>query len=208
MTDFTPRLESAELHARNQSTAGRLFVAADAFLFLGFLFAYLYLRTLNNHGLWNPPGQNPSGAMGAVVLVLVIVTAALIHVASRRLAAAGPAAFRAPAAAALLVGLVAMLLAGSQLFRPGFSPSHAGGFGSVFIGFIAFDKEWIHQLYVSPQFQSKGIGKQLLAIPQKTSTVLRLWVLTGYLNTRPEPQIRSDETHLICAIRGYTLDHP
>ena len=138
MTDFTPRLESAELHARNQSTAGRLFVAADAFLFLGFLFAYLYLRTLNDNGLWNPPGQNPSGTMGVVVLVLVVVTAALIHVASRRLAAAGPAAFRAPAAAALLVGLVATVLAGSQLFRPGFSPTHAGGFGSVFIGFMAF----------------------------------------------------------------------
>jgi heme/copper-type cytochrome/quinol oxidase subunit 3 len=138
MSDFTPRLESAELHARNQSTAGRLFVAADAFLFLGFLFAYLYLRTLNNNGLWNPPGQNPSGAMGLVVLILVVATAALLHVSSRRLATAGPAAFRAPAAAALLVGFVAMVLAASQLFRPGFSPSHAGGIGSVFIGFIAF----------------------------------------------------------------------
>jgi heme/copper-type cytochrome/quinol oxidase subunit 3 len=40
--------------------------------------------------------------------------------------------------AALAVALVATVLAGSQVFRPGFSPSHAGGFGSVFIGFIAF----------------------------------------------------------------------
>jgi heme/copper-type cytochrome/quinol oxidase subunit 3 len=138
MTDLTPTLESAELEARNQSTAGRLFVAADAFLFLGFLFAYLYLRALNNNGMWNPHGQNPSGAMGVVVLVLVVATAALFHVASRRAAAAGPTAFRAPAAAALLVGIAATVLAGSQLFRPGFSPSHAGGIGSVFIGFIAF----------------------------------------------------------------------
>lgn len=139
MTDITPTAaNSAELEARNQSTAGRLFVAADAFLFLGFLFAYLYLRALNNNGLWNPHGQNPSGAMGIVVLVLVVVTAALIQVGAGRMAAAGPAAFRAPAAAALAVGLVATVLAGSQLFRPGFSPSHAGGFGSVFIGFIAF----------------------------------------------------------------------
>jgi len=139
MTDITPTAaDTADLEARNQSTAGRLFVAADSFLFLGFLFAYLYLRALNNNDLWNPHGQNPSGTMGAVVLLLVVVAAALLHVASGRMAAAGPAAFRAPAAAALAVALAATVLAGSQLFRPGFSPSHAGAFGSVFIGFIAF----------------------------------------------------------------------
>ena len=139
MTDITPTAaDTAELEARNQSTAGRLFVAADAFLFLGFLFAYLYLRALNNHDLWNPHGQNPSGTMGAVVLVLVVVAAALVQVGSGRMTAAGPAAFRAPAAAALAVALAATVLAGTQLFRPGFSPSHAGAFGSVFIGFMAF----------------------------------------------------------------------
>src|SRR6476646_9573328 len=139
MTDITPTAaEPADLEARNQSTAGRLFVAADAFLFLGFLFAYLYLRTLNNNDLGNPHGQNPSGAMGAVVLLAVVVTAALLHVGAGRLASAGPAAFRAPAAAAVVVALVATVLSGTQLFRPGFSPSHAGGFGSVFIGFTAF----------------------------------------------------------------------
>jgi heme/copper-type cytochrome/quinol oxidase subunit 3 len=139
MTDITPTAtDTLELEARNQSTAGRLFVAADAFLFLGFLFAYLYLRTLNNNDLWNPHGQNPSGTMGVVVLVLVVVAAALLQVGAGRMASAGPAAFRAPAVVALVFGLAATVLAGSQVFRPGFSPSHAGGFGSVFIGFIAF----------------------------------------------------------------------
>ena len=139
MTDITPTAaDTADLEARNQSTAGRLFVAADAFLFLGFLFAYLYLRALNNNNLWNPHGQNPSGTMGAVVLILVVVAAALVHVASGRMTAAGPAAFRAPGAAALAVALAATVLAGTQLLRPGLSPSPAGGFGSVFIGFMAF----------------------------------------------------------------------
>ena len=87
MTDITPTAaETADLEARNQSTAGRLFIAADAFLFLGFLFAYLYLRALNNNDMWNPHGQNPSGPMGVVVLVLVVVTAALLHVGAGRLA--------------------------------------------------------------------------------------------------------------------------
>jgi heme/copper-type cytochrome/quinol oxidase subunit 3 len=138
MAELNPIVGDAQdLDVRDQSTAGRLFVAADAFLFLAFLFAYLYLRALDNNHMWNPHGQNPSGTMGVVVLVLVIVTAALVHVASGRLASSGPAAFRAPALAALGVGLVAAVLAASQVFRPGFSPSHAGGIGSVFIGFIA-----------------------------------------------------------------------
>lgn len=138
MAELNPIVGDAEeLDARDQSTAGRLFVAADAFFFLAFLFAYLYLRALDNNDMWNPHGQNPSGTMGLVVLVLVVVTAALVHVGAGRLASGGPAAFRAPAAAALVAGLVAAVLTASQVFRPGFSPSHAGGLGSVFIGFIA-----------------------------------------------------------------------
>jgi|SRR6476659_8704136 len=139
MAELTPEPGNTllELEARNQSTAGRLFIAADAFLFLAFVFAYLYLRALDNNGMWNPHGQNPSGAMGLVVLVLVIAAAALAQVGAGRLASSGPAAFRAPAVAALVVGLVATVLTASQVFRPGFSPSHAGGLGSVFIGFTA-----------------------------------------------------------------------
>jgi heme/copper-type cytochrome/quinol oxidase subunit 3 len=138
VTEHTPDpADTLALEVRDQSIAGRLFVAADAFLFLAFLFAYLYLRALDNNHMWNPQGQNPSGTMGIVVLVLVVVTAALVHVAAGRLASSGPAAFRAPAVAALGVGAVATVLAATQIFRPGFSPSHAGGIGSVFIGFIA-----------------------------------------------------------------------
>lgn len=139
MTDITPTAsDTAELESRNLATATRLFVAADAFLFLGFLFAYLYLRTLNNNDMWNPKGQNPSGTMGLVLLIAVVLTAGLMEVAVRRLRASGAAAFRGPAAAALLVGLVATVVAGIQLFDPGFSPSAAGGFGSVFVGYMAF----------------------------------------------------------------------
>jgi heme/copper-type cytochrome/quinol oxidase subunit 3 len=138
VADYTPTgAEAADLEARNQSIAARLFVAADAFLFLAFVFAYLYLRALDDNGMWNPPGQNPSGAMGLAVLVLVCITAALVQVGAGRLASVGPHAFRAPAAAAIATGLVAAALAASQVFRPGFSPSHAGGIGSVFLGFIA-----------------------------------------------------------------------
>lgn len=139
MADLTPTAqETAELETRNQATAARLLIAADAFLFLGFLFAYLYLHALNSNNLWNPKGENPSGPMGVALLVAVVATAAVLHLAGKRLADSGPAAYRAPAAAALVLALVATVIAAVQLFRPGFSPSSAGGFGSVFVGFMVF----------------------------------------------------------------------
>ena len=139
MTDITPTAnDTADLESRNLATGTRLFIAADAFLFLGFLFAYLYLRALNSNDLWNPKGQNPSGAMGLVLLIAVIVTAVVTEIAVRRMSASGPAAFRGPGAVALLAGLVATVVAGIQLFDPGFSPSSAGGFGSVFVGYMVF----------------------------------------------------------------------
>ena len=46
---------------RNLRLGARLFAAADGFVFVGFLFAYLYLRSINAHGLWHPPHTSPSG---------------------------------------------------------------------------------------------------------------------------------------------------
>ncbi len=43
------------------------------------------------------------------------------------------------------------------------------------IGFIAFDKEWINHLYVSPEFVRRGIGLRLLNIAKAQNTKLRLW---------------------------------
>jgi len=162
MTEIVPDkaevvLGETELQARNIATATRLFVAADAFLFLGFAFAYLYLRTLDNNGMWNPQGQNPSGPMGVAVLVLVVVAAAIMHAAVGRIGSGGTAAYRAPAALALGVAVVATVLSGYQLFRPGFSPSHAGALGSVFVGFTACylvhlvgGLYWLETLVVQP----------------------------------------------------------
>jgi GNAT superfamily N-acetyltransferase len=43
------------------------------------------------------------------------------------------------------------------------------------IGFIAFAKDWIHQLYVLPQAQGKGAGSRLLAVAQAGANHLQLW---------------------------------
>lgn len=43
------------------------------------------------------------------------------------------------------------------------------------VGFIAFDKDWLHHLYVQPEAQGKNIGAFLLRIAQKNSRRLQLW---------------------------------
>jgi heme/copper-type cytochrome/quinol oxidase subunit 3 len=194
MTEIVPDkaevvLAETELQAQNISTATRLFVAADAFLFLGFVFAYLYLRTLDNNGMWNPPGQNPSGPMGVAVLVLVVVAAAVLHLASGRIGAGGPAAFRAPAAAALAIAVAATVLCAVQLFRPGLSPSHAGGLGSVFVGFTATylvhlfgGLYWLETLVVQqPNDRLRGGAPACLLFWWSLAVVLAIFSVLFYL---------------------------
>ena len=127
-----------QLEARNAGTVARLIVAADAFLWMGFVFAYFYLRTLNSNGDFNPPGQNPSGTMGTISLVVGVLAVAAIAVAVNRTKAGGGAAFRGTAAICLALVVALLVLQGIQLFDPGFAPANGGGFGSIFIGFTAF----------------------------------------------------------------------
>jgi heme/copper-type cytochrome/quinol oxidase subunit 3 len=115
---------------RSLFIAARLFVAADAFFFLGFLFAYLYLRAVDSNHLWHPPHTNPSGLLGTITLVALLVAVAVVWRSNERQT-------RMSAAIALALFLVAAVCSGIQTFNPGFSPSHAGGYGAVFVGYTA-----------------------------------------------------------------------
>lgn len=44
------------------------------------------------------------------------------------------------------------------------------------IGFIAFDKDWLHHLYLLPEAQGRKVGAFLLRIAQKNSRRLQLWL--------------------------------
>ena len=52
--------EPPELLARNLVAPGYLLAGATAFFFVGFLFAYFYLRALDNAGMWRPTGVDAS----------------------------------------------------------------------------------------------------------------------------------------------------
>src|SRR5215475_12534371 len=105
----------------------RLFVAAEAFFWLGFFFAYLYLRALDSNRAWHPSGTDPSVALGTVLVASMILAAVALRYGADR-------SLRPGVLAALALVLIALVCQGVQLFDPGFSPFHGGGYGAVFVG--------------------------------------------------------------------------
>jgi heme/copper-type cytochrome/quinol oxidase subunit 3 len=130
--------EPPELLGRNLNSAAHLLASATAFFFLAFVFAYFYLRSLNNDHLWQPKGVTPSQGFGAVVMALTVLSAAVLHLAvgdrrTRRLQQ-----WRLKGAVALAVGIAAIAVQVVEWFALGFGPAD-GGYASVFFGWTAFE---------------------------------------------------------------------
>jgi heme/copper-type cytochrome/quinol oxidase subunit 3 len=129
--------EPPEQLARNLNSAGHLLASATAFFFLAFVFAYFYLRSLNNAGLWHPKHVDPSQTLGALVMVAGVLTAVLVrwglvdHRAERR------SAWRVKGAVALAFGIAAIVLQVVEWTTVGFGPAD-GGYASVFVGWTGF----------------------------------------------------------------------
>jgi heme/copper-type cytochrome/quinol oxidase subunit 3 len=115
-------------------TGARLAVGSLSFGFGAFVFAYFYLRSLNSHGMWHPAGfKGPQPWAGAVVMGLIVVSAAIQFVALQRIKAGHKGAWQGGAAVALVLGLGAIGLQVWQLLNLPFYPGSAG-FASVFVG--------------------------------------------------------------------------
>lgn len=116
-------------------TGSRLAMGALSFLFGAFVFAYFYLRSLNSHGMWLPSGFiRPHMWSGALIMGLIVVSAATQTAVLQRIKAGGKLAWQRGAVAALLLGLAAVALQIWDLLVLPFSPG-ASGFASVFTGY-------------------------------------------------------------------------
>ena len=104
--------EPPEVMSRNLVSASYLLAGATAFFFVAFLFAYFYLRSLNNGGMWKPKGVDASIGWGTAVVACY-------------------------AASALLVGVAGLVLQVIAWTHEGFGPAD-GGFASVYFGWTAF----------------------------------------------------------------------
>jgi heme/copper-type cytochrome/quinol oxidase subunit 3 len=115
-------------------TGSRLALGGLTFAFGAFVFAYFYLRSLNSHQMWHPAGfKGPQPWAGAVIMGLVVVSAAVHMVGLQRIKAGSKAAWQAAALVALVAGLAAIGLQVWQLLNLPFYPGSAG-FASVFVG--------------------------------------------------------------------------
>jgi heme/copper-type cytochrome/quinol oxidase subunit 3 len=129
--------EPPEILGRNLVTAGYLLAGATAFFFVAFLFAYFYLRSLNNGGMWKPSGVDASVGWGTGVLACYVVSALLVRLGLSDHAALRRRQWRQKGGVALVVGVVGLVLQVVAWTQQGFGPAD-GGFASVYFGWTAF----------------------------------------------------------------------
>ena len=129
--------EPPELLGRNLNSAAHLLASATAFFFLAFLFAYLYLRSLNNAHMWKPKHVTPSLTYGTIVMALTVASALLVRLAMLDHRAGRRSQWRT-GAIALAVGVIAIVLQVVEWTSIGFGPAD-GGYASVFFGWTAFN---------------------------------------------------------------------
>src|SRR5207244_9833460 len=125
-------VEQPDILARNIRVGSRICAASQAFFFLAFFFAFLYLRALNTDGVWRGrPHHHPSPslAFGVAILICVVGSAAV----ARGAVLVAPQMWRLTASAALVLALAAVGLQSAQFSSLGFGPTDAA-YASVFVG--------------------------------------------------------------------------
>jgi heme/copper-type cytochrome/quinol oxidase subunit 3 len=129
--------EPPELLGRNLISASYLLAGATAFFFVAFVFAYFYLRSLNNAGMWKPAGIDASIGWGTAVVACYVLSALLVRLGLPDHRALRRAQWRIKGLAALLIGVVGLVLQVIAWTQQGFGPAD-GGFASVYFGWTAF----------------------------------------------------------------------
>lgn len=133
--DVAIRPEPPEIGARSLYLAARLLAGAATFFFLAFLFAYFYLRTLNQNGMFHPAHVKPEQAYGAAIVACVAISALSAILAGRRMKAHSRS-WLSLASVAVALGLAAVVLQCIEYTVQGFGPTD-GGYASVFCAWTA-----------------------------------------------------------------------
>jgi heme/copper-type cytochrome/quinol oxidase subunit 3 len=136
----TPEEVAFELRAAEAATwtGSRLLIGIDTFALSGLAFAYFYLRSSNNEGLWRPGGITAPTGIGAAVAFVVIASAALNWRGTARLRQGGTLDWEVAGWAAVAGGLIAIGLQIYELTRLPFYPG-SSGYASCFIGWAAMN---------------------------------------------------------------------
>ena len=123
-----------EVDARLARVGMRILLGADVFFFAAFFFAFFYLRALNNDYAWLPPGTtHPTRAIGAIIVLLLVLCAAF-YVLGARAVATTPSTARTVFWLALIAGILCCVVQLYEFRNLGFDPQLGGGYPSVFVG--------------------------------------------------------------------------
>jgi heme/copper-type cytochrome/quinol oxidase subunit 3 len=128
--------EPPELAGKNILSGAHLWASATAFFFIDFLFAYFYLRSLNNAGMWRPSHVDPSLALGTASTACVVASAAVVWLGLQDQRAARREQWRLKGALGLALVVAAIGLQVAEWATQGFGPTE-GGYASVYIGWTA-----------------------------------------------------------------------
>lgn len=128
--------EPPDVGARALSVATRLLAGAATFFFLAFLFAYFYLRSIDQNHMWRQHHIGPSQALGAAMIACVIASAGVVIFAGRRMKG-GSRAWLTPAIVGVVLGLAAIGLQCIEYTVQSFGPTN-GGYASVFCAWTGF----------------------------------------------------------------------
>ena len=129
--------EPPELLGRNLVSASYLLAGSTAFFFVAFLFAYFFLRALDNNGMWKPSGVDASIGWGTAIVACYALSAVLVRLGLTDHRALRRSEWRIKGLAALLVGVVGLVLQVFAWTQQGFGPAD-GGFASVYFGWTSF----------------------------------------------------------------------
>ncbi len=124
--------EPREWAERSLTAAAKMWCGAMAFFFAAFLFAYFYLKSLDeNHGWTIGKHVSPSGGLGVAILAAFLLSAVFLTVAARR-----PVDEISTGVAAVVLALTGVALQFIEYSVLGFGPA-SGGYASVFFGWTA-----------------------------------------------------------------------
>ena len=142
--------EPPEVHERNLWLGARVIAGVTIMFFLAFVFAYFYLRSLNNTGRFRPADVDAPDRYGAAIVLLFTVSAVSLVYAAE--AARRSRDWLAAAGVSLALGLAGCVVQVVEYAHVGFRPL-AGGWASVFIGwtvfftvFVLFTMYWVEIL--------------------------------------------------------------
>jgi heme/copper-type cytochrome/quinol oxidase subunit 3 len=130
--------EPPELLGRNLASAGHMLASATAFFYLAFVFAYFYLRSLNNSNRFHPPHVTPSATLGTLVMALGVASALVVRLGLADQRAGRRPAWRLKAGIGLVCLLAAVVLQIVEWFTIGFGATD-GSYASIFFGWTGFN---------------------------------------------------------------------